>query len=96
MRMDQRAEVTAADLVNQLSLRELEEMLWEYGEERWARRIAKAIVEERRPEADRDNPGLEKDRLSGHSQGGFNRGGSIRQREPFRPFASGSIMNWKI
>ena len=47
MRMDQRREVTAADLVNQLSLRELEEMLWEYGEERWAKRIAKTIVEER-------------------------------------------------
>ena len=47
MRMDQRLEVTAADLANQLSLRELEETLWEYGEERWAKRIAKAIVEER-------------------------------------------------
>ena len=47
MRMDQRIEGTAADLVNQLSLRDLEEVLWNYGEERWARRIAKAIVNER-------------------------------------------------
>jgi 16S rRNA (cytosine1402-N4)-methyltransferase len=47
MRMDQRLKVTAADLVNQLSLRELEETLWDYGEERWSKRIAKAIVEER-------------------------------------------------
>ncbi len=47
MRMDQRIEGTAADLVNQLSLRDLEEVLWNYGEERWARRIAKAIVIER-------------------------------------------------
>ena len=47
MRMDQRAEETAADLVNSLPLRELEEILWTYGEERWARRIAKAIGEER-------------------------------------------------
>lgn len=47
MRMDQRIEETAADLVNQLSLRDLEEVLWNYGEERWARRIAKAIVIER-------------------------------------------------
>lgn len=47
MRMDQRREETAADLVNQLSLKDLEEVLWKYGEERWARRIAKAIVEER-------------------------------------------------
>jgi 16S rRNA (cytosine1402-N4)-methyltransferase len=47
MRMDRRREETAADLVNQLSLKDLEEVLWKYGEERWARRIAKAIVEER-------------------------------------------------
>jgi 16S rRNA (cytosine1402-N4)-methyltransferase len=47
MRMDQRSEETAADLVNQLSLDELEETLWKYGEERWAKRIAKAIGEER-------------------------------------------------
>ncbi len=48
MRMDQRREVTAADLVNQLSQEDLEKIFSEYGEERWARRIAKAIVEERR------------------------------------------------
>ena len=47
MRMDQRTDLTAADLVNQLSQRELEYTLSEYGEERWARRIAKAIVRER-------------------------------------------------
>jgi 16S rRNA (cytosine1402-N4)-methyltransferase len=47
MRMDQRGEYTAADLVNELSLAELERILLEYGEERWARRIATAIVFER-------------------------------------------------
>ncbi len=47
MRMDQRSETTAADLVNRLSPEELEETLREYGEERWARRIARAIAEER-------------------------------------------------
>jgi len=47
MRMDQRAETTAADLVNELSFSELEKILREYGEERWAKRIAKAIVDER-------------------------------------------------
>jgi len=47
MRMDQRLERRAADLVNRLSLQELQETLSEYGEERWARGIAKAIVEER-------------------------------------------------
>lgn len=47
MRMDQRGERTAADLVNGLPLADLERILFEYGEERWARRIAKAIVMER-------------------------------------------------
>jgi 16S rRNA (cytosine1402-N4)-methyltransferase len=47
MRMDQRIELTAADLINRLSQKELENTLFEYGEERWARRIAKAIVDER-------------------------------------------------
>jgi 16S rRNA (cytosine1402-N4)-methyltransferase len=47
MRMDQRTEETAADLVNTLPLKELEEIFWTYGEERWARRIAKAIGDER-------------------------------------------------
>jgi 16S rRNA (cytosine1402-N4)-methyltransferase len=47
MRMDQRLDRTAADLVNGLSLQELEETLLKFGEERWARRIAKAIAEER-------------------------------------------------
>jgi len=47
MRMDQRSETTAADLLRSLPLRELERILFEYGEERWAKRIAKAIVSER-------------------------------------------------
>jgi len=47
MRMDQRVAHTAADLVNHLSQKELADTLFEYGEERWARKIAKAIVRER-------------------------------------------------
>ncbi len=48
MRMDPTAEVTAADLIATLSEDELTKILLEYGEERWAKRIAKFIVEERR------------------------------------------------
>jgi 16S rRNA (cytosine1402-N4)-methyltransferase len=48
MRMDQRMEMTAADLVHRLSEADLVETLTEYGEEPWAKRIAKAIVEERK------------------------------------------------
>jgi 16S rRNA (cytosine1402-N4)-methyltransferase len=47
MRMDQRTNRTAADLINRLSSKELETILSQYGEERWAKRIAKAIVQER-------------------------------------------------
>ncbi len=47
MRMDQRREITAGALINQLSETELEKILLEYGEERWAKRIAKAIIRER-------------------------------------------------
>lgn len=48
MRMDRRRMETAADLVNRLPQREMEKILFDYGEERWARHIARAIVEERR------------------------------------------------
>ena len=47
MRMDQRINRTAADLLNHLSFQELESTLREFGEERWAKRIAKALVHER-------------------------------------------------
>jgi 16S rRNA (cytosine1402-N4)-methyltransferase len=44
MRMDSSSGRTAADLVNTLPEKELEQILWELGEERWARRIAAVIV----------------------------------------------------
>ncbi len=47
MRMNPDAGRTAKEVVNQASARELEEIFWRYGEERWSRRIAQFIVEER-------------------------------------------------
>jgi 16S rRNA (cytosine1402-N4)-methyltransferase len=47
MRMDQSEGETAADLVNQLEERELADLIFEFGEERGARKIARAIVRER-------------------------------------------------
>ncbi|MCL6593737.1 MAG: 16S rRNA (cytosine(1402)-N(4))-methyltransferase RsmH [Alicyclobacillus sp.] len=47
MRMDQRIPLTAADLVNQWSVAELARVFFEYGEERFGRRIAERIVLER-------------------------------------------------
>jgi 16S rRNA (cytosine1402-N4)-methyltransferase len=40
-------EISAAELVNTLKEAELEKIIWEYGEERFARRIAAAIVMQR-------------------------------------------------
>ena len=51
MRMDQSEGETAAGLVNELSERELADLIFEYGEERGARKIARAIVRERDREA---------------------------------------------
>jgi 16S rRNA (cytosine1402-N4)-methyltransferase len=47
MRMDRSQKLTAADLVKDLSERELARIIFEYGEERAARRIARRIVAER-------------------------------------------------
>ncbi len=43
MRMDRFSSIMAADLVNQLPKEKLEELIFTYGEERWAAKIASAI-----------------------------------------------------
>jgi len=48
MRMDRSVGVTAADLLKRMSEADLERVIKEYGEERWARRIARAVVEARK------------------------------------------------
>lgn len=48
MRMDRSRGPTAADLVARLSERELEQLIREFGEERYARRIARRIANERK------------------------------------------------
>lgn len=48
MRMDRRQQETAADLVNTLPEAKLARIISKYGEERWAARIAKFIVNRRR------------------------------------------------
>ena len=47
MRMDQRAGPTAAELINTYEERQLADLIFRYGEERHARRIAAAIVQRR-------------------------------------------------
>lgn len=48
MRMDIRKNFSAYNVVNEYSEEELTRIITEYGEERWAKRIAKFIVEERK------------------------------------------------
>jgi len=48
MRMDQECEFTAADLLNALEVDELQQLIRAYGEERWSRRVARSIVQEKK------------------------------------------------
>ena len=48
MRMDRTREFSAWDVVNKYSEKELEDIIWNYGEDRWAKRIAEFIVKERK------------------------------------------------
>jgi 16S rRNA (cytosine1402-N4)-methyltransferase len=48
MRMDRRQSLTAEIVVNKYSEKDLADILWRYGEERYSRRIAKAIIGSRR------------------------------------------------
>ena len=47
MRMDREQPIRAADLVNQLPQEELSRIIFAYGEERFARQIARAIAKKR-------------------------------------------------
>jgi len=48
MRMDRSQDRTAKDIVNKLSERDLADLIWKHGDERASRRVARAIVAERR------------------------------------------------
>jgi len=44
MRMDQRSQITAFDLINSLSEHELSAIIHDYGQDRWHRRIARNLI----------------------------------------------------
>ena len=58
MRLDPTAELTAERLVNTLPEKELADLIYEFGEERLSRRIARKIVEQRRLEPITTTSGL--------------------------------------
>lgn len=47
MRMDQSQKIDASTIVNEYEVEEIARILWEYGEERWGKRIAEIMVEHR-------------------------------------------------
>ncbi len=48
MRMDRTKDFSAWNVVNEYSKEELASIIWDFGEEKWAKRIAEFIVEERK------------------------------------------------
>jgi 16S rRNA (cytosine1402-N4)-methyltransferase len=51
MRMDRSSGEPASALLNRMSMTEIEQMLWDLGDERWARAIARKVVERRKTHA---------------------------------------------
>src|SRR3989338_8271061 len=47
MRMDRTSQILAYDLVNNLTEKEISDILWRFGEERWHNRIARHLIRER-------------------------------------------------
>ena len=58
MKLDPHAERTAADVVNDLDEKQLADLIYEYGQERYSRRIARAIVAGRKRERIERTDGL--------------------------------------
>jgi 16S rRNA (cytosine1402-N4)-methyltransferase len=66
MRMDQSGPVTAADILNNSSEQDLYEMIRDYGEDKFARQIARSVIRQRENEPE-VIPVRERIRLSGSS-----------------------------
>jgi 16S rRNA (cytosine1402-N4)-methyltransferase len=81
MRMDQTSGETAADLVARASERELADAIFQYGEERFSRRIARALVAARR-----DAPVVTTGRLASIVRRAIPRRGSMRIDPATRTF----------
>ena len=50
MRMDKSRTLTAGDIINSYGEQEIARIIWDYGEEKWAKRIASFVVERRQRE----------------------------------------------
>ncbi len=86
MRLDPHRQTTAADLVNRLSERELADLIYQYGEERLSRRIARRVVEARAAEPIRTTEQLARIVRSAARRPGAKRGGHQRIDPATRTF----------
>lgn len=93
MRMDRSLRRTAADLVRELSQEELTRIIREYGEERWAARIAEFIVKERQ-KGSITTTGQLVQIIKAAVPAGARREGRIRPAAPFRLCGLPSMKNW--
>jgi 16S rRNA (cytosine1402-N4)-methyltransferase len=75
MRMDQRSTTRAGDLVNNLAEEALRKIFKDYGEERWAKQIARSIVKKRRQKKIQTSK-----ELAGIVQSAVSRRGQAQQR----------------
>ena len=95
MRMDQTTGLTAADVVNSYPAEELARILRAYGEEKFARRIAEAIVRERRARAASPRPAAWSSWSATRSRHRPDAPADTRPSEPSRRCASRSTTSWR-
>ncbi|NLW16964.1 MAG: 16S rRNA (cytosine(1402)-N(4))-methyltransferase RsmH [Firmicutes bacterium] len=84
MRMNPQSEITAAQLVNKLSEEELARIIWEFGEERWAKRIAKFVVDYRNQQGPITTTGQLVDIIKGAIPAGARRTGPHPAKRTFQ------------
>lgn len=81
MRFDTRNSITAAEILNSYSEQELADIFWRYGEERHSRKLAKAIVTDRKAEKFTSTTAFAAfvERVLGHGKPGKHRATQIFQ-----------------
>jgi 16S rRNA (cytosine1402-N4)-methyltransferase len=70
MRFDPRNPVRAEDLVNELSEEDLARIIFEYGEERWSRQVARSIIKSRPVKSTRELADIINRSIGHHYRGG--------------------------
>ena len=93
MRMDVSQGISAAEWINSVEEQEMMQTFFDYGEEKYSRRIAKAIVERRQQRLFENTKDLADVIAKAHQIG---RKANIPPLECFKPFELKLIKSWKI